>query len=51
MNIFKTVILMALLSGIMIAVGGALGGSYGAMIMLIISLGMNFFSYWFSDSC
>ena len=50
MNIFKTVVLMALLSGIMIAVGGALGGSYGAMIMLIISLGMNFFSYWFSDS-
>jgi len=50
MNIFKTVVLMALLSGILIAVGGSLGGSYGAMIMLIISLGMNFFSYWFSDS-
>ncbi len=50
MNIFKTVILMALLSGIMIAVGGSLGGSYGAGIMLIISLGMNFFSYWFSDT-
>ena len=50
MNIFKTVILMALLSGLMIAVGGALGGSSGAMIMLIISLGMNFVSYWFSDS-
>lgn len=42
MNIFKTMILMALLSGIMIAIGGAIGGSWGAMIMLVISLGMNF---------
>ena len=50
MNIFKTMILMALLTGLMVAVGGAVGGSSGAMIMLIISIGMNFFSYWFSDS-
>lgn len=50
MNIFKTAILMALLTGLMVAVGGAIGGSSGAMIMLIISIGMNFFSYWFSDS-
>ena len=41
---------MALLTGIMIAVGGAVGGDYGAIIMLVISLGLNFFSYWFSDS-
>ncbi len=50
MNIFKTTILMALLTGIMVAIGGAINGSTGAMIMLLISLGMNFFSYWFSDS-
>lgn len=50
MNIFKTTILMALLTGLMVAVGGALGGHSFAMIMLIISLGMNFASYWFSDS-
>ncbi len=50
MNIFKTAILMALLTGLMVAVGGAIGGNSGAFIMLIISLGMNFFSYWFSDS-
>ncbi len=50
MNIFKTFILMALLTGLMVAVGGAVGGSSGAMIMLVISIGMNFFSYWFSDS-
>lgn len=50
MNIFKTMILMALLTGLMVAVGGSLGGSQGAFIMLVISLGMNFFTYWFSDS-
>ena len=50
MNILKTTILMALLSGLMVAIGGAINGSTGAMIMLVISLGMNFFSYWFSDS-
>lgn len=43
-------ILMALLTGLMVAVGGSLGGSQGAFIMLVISLGMNFFTYWFSDS-
>ena len=50
MNIFKTMLLMALLSGLMVAMGNAVGGSSGAMIMLAISLGINFFSYWFSDS-
>ena len=50
MNIFKTFLLMALLTGLMVAIGGQVGGSTGAMIMLVISIGMNFFSYWFSDS-
>ena len=50
MNIFKTVLLMALMTGLLVAVGGAVGGSHGAMIMLVISIGMNFASYWFSDS-
>lgn len=50
MNIFKTAILMALLGGIMIAIGGAVGGHTGAIIMLVISLAINFGSYWFSDS-
>ncbi|MBR1728118.1 MAG: zinc metalloprotease HtpX [Selenomonadaceae bacterium] len=50
MNIFKTMILMALLTGLMVALGGAFAGSTGAFIMLLISIGMNFFSYWFSDS-
>lgn len=50
MNIFKTALLMALMTGLMVAVGGAIGGSQFALIMLVISIGMNFFSYWFSDS-
>lgn len=50
MNIFKTMLLMALLTGLMVAVGGAIGDAHGAMIMLVISIGMNFASYWFSDS-
>lgn len=50
MNIIKTMLLMALLTGIMVAVGGAVGGSEGAFFMLVISLGMNFVTYWFSDS-
>lgn len=50
MNIFKTVLLMALMTGIMVAVGNWFGGGTGAMIMLVISLGMNFFSYWYSDT-
>ena len=50
MNTLKTAVLMALLTGILVVVGGSLGGSEGAMLMLLISLGMNFFSYWFSDS-
>ena len=49
MNIFKTAILMALMMGIMVAVGQLVGGSTGAFVMLIISLGINFFSYWYSD--
>lgn len=50
MNIFKTFVLMALLTGLMVAIGGLVGDSTGAMIMLAISIGINFFSYWFSDS-
>ena len=50
MNTLKTTMLMALLTGILVAVGGAIGGQSGATLMLIISFGMNFFSYWYSDS-
>lgn len=50
MNIFKTFVLMALLTGLMVAIGGLVGDSTGAMVMLVIAIAMNFGSYWFSDS-
>lgn len=49
MNTVKTAMLMALLMALMVAVGGSLGGQSGATFMLLIAIGMNFFSYWFSD--
>ena len=50
MNTIKTTLLMALLMGVLVTVGNLYGGHQGAMIMLIISLGINFFSYWYSDT-
>ena len=50
MNIFKTFLLMAMLTCLMVAIGGMIGDSTGAMIMLVVSLAMNFGTYWFSDS-
>ena len=50
MNTLKTTMLMALLMALMVALGGVFGGHTGMTIMLIIAVGMNFFSYWFSDS-
>ena len=49
MNVLKTTFLMALLTVLLVTVGGAVGGSHGAALMLIFSLGMNFMTYWYSD--
>ena len=49
MNGFKVFLLMGLLTVILVSIGGAVGGRYGALIFLIISLGINFFSYYYSD--
>ncbi|MEG6584496.1 zinc metalloprotease HtpX [Dendrosporobacter sp. 1207_IL3150] len=49
MNTFKTTLLLAALTGLLVAVGGAFGGKTGATFMLLISIAMNFGSYWFSD--
>jgi len=40
---------MGVLSVILVLIGGAVGGRSGAMLFLLISLAMNFFSYYFSD--
>ncbi len=49
MNSLKTVFLMTLMMVLFLLVGSLLGGRDGMIIAFIISLGMNFFSYWFSD--
>ena len=49
MNSLKTTMLMALLMALMVALGGIFAGHTGMTVMLVIALGMNFFSYWFSD--
>jgi heat shock protein HtpX len=48
-NWMKTAILMAGILALFGAVGGAIGGSQGMMLALVIGAGMNLFAYWFSD--
>jgi len=48
-NWVKTAMLMAAITALFVVIGGVIGGSKGMMLALIIALGMNFFSYWFSD--
>jgi heat shock protein HtpX len=48
-NLLKTAILMAAITALFMAIGSLLGGRTGMMIALAVALGMNFFSYWFSD--
>jgi heat shock protein HtpX len=49
MNALKTTFLMALLMVLAVFIGYAIGGNGGMMIAFIFALGMNLFSYWFSD--
>jgi heat shock protein HtpX len=49
MKSFKIWLLMGILSVILVLIGGAVGGRSGAVLFFLISLGMNFFSYYFSD--
>src|SRR5436190_2326250 len=48
-NIFKTALLLGALTAMLVLLGGAIGGQQGMLIAFVIALGMNFFSYWFSD--
>ena len=49
MNRVKSVMLLTLLSLILMAIGGVVGGQNGAMVMFLISLAINFYTYWNSD--
>ena len=48
-NLMKTAILMAAITALFMLIGRMMGGQAGMMLALVVALGMNFFSYWFSD--
>ncbi len=45
----QTLVLLAALTSLVVVIGGALGGQQGMTIALVLALGMNVLSYWFSD--
>jgi heat shock protein HtpX len=49
MNLFKTVFLMSLLTGLFLVIGALIGGGPGMIIAFLFAGGMNLFAYWNSD--
>ena len=45
----KTVVLLAAMGGLLVAVGGILGGQSGLLIALVLAVVLNVGVYWFSD--
>ena len=50
MNFARTGLLLAVLTGILVAMGGVVAGRGGMLIALVIAAGINLFSYWRSDT-
>jgi heat shock protein HtpX len=48
-NMMKTAMLMAAITALFMLIGQWMGGQQGMVMALVVALGMNFFSYWFSD--
>ncbi|HUP07231.1 MAG TPA: zinc metalloprotease HtpX [Caldimonas sp.] len=48
-NLLKTAILMAAITALFMLIGAYIGGRQGMTVALLVAVGMNFFSYWFSD--
>ena len=48
-NVFKTGLLLAVLTAMLVLLGGAFGGRQGMLVAFVLAIAMNFFSYWFSD--
>ena len=49
MNVFKTGLLLSILTVLLVFIGQLLGGTTGAMTAFIVALAINLISYWFSD--
>lgn len=48
-NQIRTTLLLAAMTVLLVLIGNMLGGRQGMIIAFIMAIGMNFFSYWFSD--
>jgi heat shock protein HtpX len=48
-NMFKTALLLGVLTVMLVLIGGAIGGRSGMLVAFIVAVVMNFLSYWFSD--
>ena len=48
-NVFKTGLLLAVLTAMLVLIGGAIGGQQGMIVAFVLAGAMNFASYWFSD--
>ena len=48
-NIFKTAVLLGVLTSLVVMIGGAVGGQNGLLMAFILAAVMNFGAYWFSD--
>ena len=49
MNTLKTFFLLMVLSAMLLAIGGAVGGQAGIIVALFFAIILNFGAYWFSD--
>lgn len=49
-NTFKTAVLLASLTGLLVLIGGLIGGSGGMMIAFVLATLMNIGSWWYSDA-
>jgi heat shock protein HtpX len=48
-NMFKTAVLLAALTALLLLIGDFLGGAQGMVVAFVFALLINFGSYWFSD--
>jgi heat shock protein HtpX len=48
-NWFKTTLLLGIMTAFIVWIGSLFGGRQGMIFAFILAIGMNFFSYWYSD--
>jgi heat shock protein HtpX len=48
-NGLKTTLLLGLMTVLIVGIGNLLGGRQGMILAFVLAVGMNFFSYWYSD--